>query len=160
MLVGYPLFGIAAYAVHLSAAELGAVHVSELDLWWFVVLFAGGYFGLQFVHEFGHLLAFRACGLRWTKLRIEGSRLSVGATGNRMWTAQLLISPSGPLLQAAAGDVLLLTHDLWSLPGMLGAAGCLEGAVNLLIPVGRNSDAAKLYPSLWAVMRGKCLDLV
>lgn len=44
-LVGYPLFGIAAYAVHLSAAELGAVHLSELDLWWFVVLFAGGYFG-------------------------------------------------------------------------------------------------------------------
>lgn len=125
-----------------------------------VVLFAGGYFGLQLIHELGHVLAFRAWGLRWTKFGIEGSRLSVGATGNRTWTAQLLISPSGPLLQAAADAFLLLTHDLWSLPGMLGAVGCLEGAVNLLILVGRNSDAAKLYRSLWAVMRGRSLDLV
>lgn len=156
MLVGYPIFGLAAYVAHLTAAELDVVHLTELDPLWFVVLFAGGYFALQLIHELGHVLAFRTCGLRWTSFAIAGSRLSVGATGNRTWAAQLLISPAGPLLQAAAGGaLLLLAHDQWSHAWMLGAVGCLEGTVNLLVPLGRNSDAVKAYWSLWAVMCGR-----
>lgn len=160
MLVGYPICGLAAYVTHLTAAELGVVHLSELDPLWFVVLFAGGYFALQFIHELGHVLAFRTCGLRWTSFAIAGSRLSVGATGNRTWAAQLLISPAGPMIQAAAGGALLLAHDHWSHAWMLGAVGCLEGMANLLLPLGRNSDAVKTYRSLWAVIRGRARDLV
>lgn len=160
MLVAYPLLGFFAYAAHLTAAELGAVHLSGFDPWWFAALFACGYFGLQIIHELGHVLAFRACGLQWTRFGIEGSRLSVGAAGNRTWAAQLLISPAGPLPQAAIGGALLMTQDLWSLAGMLGAVGCLEGTVNLLVPLGRNSDAVKTYRSLWAVMRGRARELV
>lgn len=156
MLVGCPIFGLAAYFTHLTAAELGVVHLSELDPWAFVVLFAGGYFALQL----GHVFAFRTCGLRWTSFAIAGSRLSVGATGNRTWAAQLLISPAGPMLQAAAGGALLLAHDHWSHAWMLGAVGCLEGTVNLLLPLGRNSDAVKAYRSLWAVIRGRARELV
>lgn len=155
LLVGYPLFALTAYAAHLTAAELGAVRRSQLDPGWFVALFAGGYLALQLIHELGHVLAFRVCCLRWTSIGIAGSRLSVGATGNRTWAAQFLISPVGPLLQAAAGGALLLPQDHWSLAWLLGAVGCLEGMVNLLVPLGRNSDAVKAYRSLWAVMRGR-----
>lgn len=154
MLVGYPLFGLGAYIAHLTAVELGTVHLSALDPWWFAALFAGGYFVLQLIHELGHVVAFRACGLRWSSFGIANSRLSVGATGNRTWAAQLLISPAGPALQMAASGALLLAHEPWSLAGMLGAVGCLEGTVNLLLPLGRNSDATKTYRSLWAVLRG------
>lgn len=136
LMVGYPLFALTAYAAHLTAAELGAVRLSQLDPGWFVTLFAGGYFALQLIHELGHVLAFRACGLRWTSIGIAGSRLSVGATGKRTSAAQLLISPAGPLLQATAGGALLLPQDHWSLAWMLGAVGSLEGMVNLLVPYG------------------------
>lgn len=160
MLVGYPLLGLAAYVAHVTAAELVAIHLSALDPWWFAVLFAAGYFALQLVHELGHVVAFRACGLRWSSFGIAYSRLSVGATGNRTWAVQLLISPAGPAQQMAASAVLLLAHEPWSLAGMLGAVGCLEGGVNLLLPLGRNSDATKTYRSLWAVVRGHGRALV
>lgn len=154
LLLTLPAVGLVAYSIHLVAAEVGAVGLSPVELW-FVALFPLGYFALGIIHELGHGFAFLAVGLRWDRLTIQGGRLSVHASGHRTWASQLLISPAGPLLQIAASALLLSNNDLWSLLGLLGAAGCIEGVFNLLVPYGRNADATKMYRALWAIARGR-----
>jgi hypothetical protein len=152
--------GLVAYGIHFAAAELGAVTRSPLDPAVFVALFALGYLALALMHELGHACMYLALGMRWERLMI-GQTLSVRSPTPRTFRAQLLISAAGPALQAAAGLVLLsITSSVWTLVGLLGALALADCLLNFLIPLGKNTDAYKVYRCFWAIIRGRGRRLI
>lgn len=60
----------------------------------------------------------------------------------------MLISAGRPLLHTLAGALgLVCAGTVWTLPGLIGLTGVLDGALNLAVPLGRDSDASKVYRS-------------
>ena len=106
------------------------------------------------VHELGHGLAGRAVGLGWTKLAL-GWRVYVHIRPQATYAQQVVISFTGPFLHALCG-VLMILLGQGSLTVLIsGVVITLEGVLNLLLPVHRNTDATKLYRSIWHTLRGR-----
>lgn len=107
------------------------------------------------VHELGHVAAYRMLGLRWRRLTIWWT-LSVHADGRaRTYAQQALISACGPAAELAVGATLLARGLNWSPVSITAALITANAATGLMIPLGTNTDAAKLYRSLWALARGR-----
>ena len=107
-------------------------------------------------HEIGHGLAYRLCGLAWSHLELSLTP-RVRTSDIPRYGQQVFISIAGPLAGAvpAVGVVLL---GLLSGEGTLVLIGVLplaEALLNLFVPVPFHNDAAKLYMSLYQVMRGR-----
>lgn len=154
------VLGLCAYGVHVYFAELGTVARTSLSEGWFVILFALAYLGMAIVHELGHVVAYRVLGMGWDRIAI-GAGLAVQSLTPRSVRAQLLISASGPLLHMVVGSLVLsCAGSPWTFAGLVGLAGIIDGALNLALPLGRNTDASKIYRSLWAILRGRGRQLV
>ena len=105
------------------------------------------------VHEIGHGLAGRAVGLGWTKLAL-GWRVYVHIRPQATYAQQVVVSFTGPFLHALCGMLMVLLGQGSLTVLISGAIITLEGVLNLLLPLHRNTDAAKLYRSIWYTLRG------
>lgn len=98
-------------------------------------------------HEAAHAAAGAVCGHPpvWAVFRGFGAGVQLQGTPAR-W-ARVFVSSAGPLAEILAGLALLLTswRDRSGPAAFVGAFATLNGAGNLLLPMGRNSDAVKLY---------------
>lgn len=128
--------------------------------WLFAACFLSIYLLGVFTHEAGHVAAARTVGGRLERVSL-GLTIGVGieTPGPRTNAQQARISFWGPATQIGLGGTLLAlgaTLPSWDSPIFFGALlVLLEGAANLLLPLGRNSDAHKLFRSSWRCLRGR-----
>lgn len=141
----------AAVLVHQIALQRGLSVPTLIPLELLVMVGAAIALLSIIIHEGGHVIGFFLVGLKWHTATI-GIRPSVYAVGSRNHYQQTLISGLGPLCQLAYGAGMVLVSPPWSMLAVIGWFTLVDGTCNLLIPLGRGSDAAKLYWSL-----GQCL---
>lgn len=119
-----------------------------------ILLWASIYFAGAIIHELGHALTYMACGLGWKRLTLSHA-ISVVPQRRPNRAQQVIISAMGPLAQAAAGCLVIALSQNTPIILIAGIFIVIEGLLNLLMPLGHNSDAVKLYTNLWACIRGR-----
>jgi len=150
---------VIAAAVLIAMTRDAATRVLQLEpmsvpLLAFAALFAVGYTVAAIVHELGHAVARRVVGLDAGTL-VLGMPLAIHGVRRATNAQQLLISPAGGLLQAAFGALLIAITGLdWQIVSIIGVAAVVDGLVNALLPMGRRSDAWKLWRAVSATVRG------
>ena len=119
------------------------------------------------LHEMGHMLAARLCGVRMTALRIDlfGARLRLGGTVS--YRHEALIAAAGPTVNLLSAAVLptLTRMDISTCLGGEGMAGTFVlaslglAAINLL-PVRSLDGGRVLYCSLAPLLGERVADAV
>lgn len=117
--------------------------------------------GLALIHEAGHVVAgtLTAHPFQW-RLRLHAAGVAVFLEGTPTRWRRVAISAGGPIAHAAAsGFVLLAVGSGWvalTTPvGLAAGFSLFDALVNLLIPLGRRTDAAKLYLGIGQIIRGR-----
>lgn len=122
-----------------------------------VVLYVAG----MAAHEAGHVVGGWIAGMRLTYVQIgAGAGIHVAAPdGGDVKTCrqQLTVSVFGPAAQITCGAVALAVTAAvaWWPAAAMAAVVALEGVLNVAVPFGRRTDAAKIYRCLWAVAHGR-----
>ena len=105
-------------------------------------------------HEAGHGIVGTLCGnpARWAVVRGVGAGVQLEGTPTG-WR-RVAISAAGPIAELGVAGLLVLvspggvTGVISSPTGIVGAAMAVNAVCGLLIPLSRNSDAAKIYRGL------------
>lgn len=139
---------------------ISALPTRTQQSWIFASSFMAVYLAGIVAHEGGHVAAAVSVGGRLERV-IIGARVGVAldVPDRRTNMQQLRISFSGPAAQTLLGSLVVAlgwpTLPWGSSLLVAGLVMLAEGLLNLLLPFGRNSDAAKLYRSLWHCLRGR-----
>lgn len=128
--------------------------------WVFAAAFMLVYLCGLVAHEAGHVAAAAAVGGRLEQVMIGlAPGVALFVPDGRTNAHQARISFGGPAAQILyAVGAIALGWPLMALSAAVPVAAVLvlvEGLANLLLPVTRNSDAAKLFRSLWRCARGR-----
>lgn len=152
------LIAVAALWVTYAMLLVLAANISDQIAYSGSAVFIGviTYLVSVLAHEVGHGLAYRLCGLSWSHLELSLTP-RVCTSDIPRYGQQVFISIAGPLAGAvpAMGVVLLGMLSGGSVLVLIGVLPLAEALLNLLVPLSRRSDAAKLYVALYQVMRGR-----
>lgn len=147
-MAGFMVHGI--IESYQSYTDGTSVHLVSSQVFLFAVIYTLG----VMLHEIGHAAVYLACGLGWRRTLI-GVSASVFPRRRPTRAQQVIISAAGPIAQAAAGAVVVAIATADTLVLIAGLFILTEGVLNLLLPISRNSDAAKLYRSIHACLQGR-----
>lgn len=119
---------------------------------WHALAFTGAYLCTVVAHELGHGLAMLALGMGWDRVRFA-FKSSVDTNGERTPRRQVVLSAAGPVLEAAAGAVLVMVGAPWSPVQAAGVLAVGNAVLGLIVPWPASTDGAKLWRNVAALGR-------
>lgn len=159
LLVLVAVEGFAAVLVHSLALQQGWAVPTLIPTSLHIMIGAALALLSIVIHEGGHVLGFMLMRLKWHTLTV-GVRPSVYAVGSRNHYQQTLITVLGPLCQILYGGMLVLISPPWAVLTVIGWFALIDGLANLLLPLGRGTDAFKFYWGLGHCLTGRGKSLL